>query len=736
MHLQPPDEEELLWNELDHHGSNHASAASHRDAHGHGQPYSTAPPPSPSVSLPPLRAHVHLPAISTLFQDVVQSSRGTIAKLRGQSNGSARVVRRRPRAAPDEHGVVANIDAFLISLYNYFYHKGFWSILVVELVGLFTTLFSVVLSTFLLDCVDWSALVDCRKNGNVGCPKDLEHYITCRADTNDLTHLVVVFYFMIFVVYWISRLMQVGRTLMDAYEMASFYSERLHIDERQVQTIKWDEVVNRVLDLVGVNVPKNVNQLSSYRLQIDPASLATPHDFARRIMRRENYLIACMSHSIFQERKLLPSFLQFASTSEVMFSRNMEANLNICLLDHMFDANHNLSTKFVQDVKMLQKRFVIAGVLNLVLIPFLLLYRVFRFLFLSAQEWHMNRVHYFGTRRWSSYALWRFREYNELPHVLDARMERSYPLAEKYLALFPAGAVGIVAGGVAFCASSMMAVLVAVSLVEESILLETTFRDRQLLWYLTIFTGIFALARSFASSSSPFLTNGDCEEAMAQLAAETHHFPKDWRGRCHLYEVRDAFLNLFPYKAVLFAQECLSVVMAPYILCFSLPPRSREILLFLRSHTLALPNAGSVCRFAEFDFKQYGSDPKMESSFVNFKQNHPKWVGEDEGERLMQRIERFRVEEMEKSMQMSDTMFGASKMGGFQQHPLSLSHQLMQSQAIYTALGGQGPGALLGAPQDNEFYWLDKLHQQQNGRMDLEFEDPRRQSISSSIDGH
>lgn len=477
---------------------------------------------------------------------------------------------------------------------------------------------------------------------------------------------------------------------------------RLHIDERQLQSVKWDEVVNRVLDLVGANnVPKHLKQISSYKLQVDPALLATPHDFARRIMRRENYLIAFMNHSLFQNANLLPPLVQFASTSHVMFSRNMECNLNICLMDQMFDGENNLSRVFIHDTKILQKRFLIAGVINFVLTPFILLYRISHF-FMLAMEWHMNRQNYFGTRRWSSYALWKFREYNELPHVLEARMARSYPAAERYLSMFPAGVSAIIAGGVSFCASSLIAVFIGISLVDESLMLKTTLGGAPLLWHLTLATGIFAFARMFTTSTSPFLVNGDSEEAMMQLSAETHYFPKEWRGRCESYDVRDEFLSLFPFKGILLAQECLSVIMAPYILCVSLPRVAREILLFVRSHSLLLPKIGAVCRFAEFDFKEYGHDMKMERSFINFKQNHPQWVGAQEGEEFVQRLGQLKEEEMEKSMRLGDTMMYGSHMG------MSMSQQLLQSQAIHTALGGHFGGGMM-TPQDNEFYWLEKV---------------------------
>ncbi|RLN56912.1 hypothetical protein BBP00_00007758 [Phytophthora kernoviae] len=579
-HLHAEEEDELLWNELkDDHRAPPFGGPSRQDGVLGGHAIPQSPPGAP---LPSLRVNVHLPAISTLFREVLDTAKAALpgAQARGNGQGEAPSTGRVSHV-PDRYGNVANLDAFLITLYNYYYHKGFWSIMVVELVSLMTGLFSVLLSSFLLGCVQWGPLLDCHRHPEKGgCAQEMEQYISCRADNNGLLGLIGAFYFAMFSVYWLARAFQLIGTLRNTREMEVFYKERLHINERQVQTIAWDEVVTRVLDLVnGANMPANLRQLSSYKLQIDPALLSSPHDFARRIMRRDNYLIAFMNHALFQGKNLLPTSLQFLSTSQIMCSRNMEANLNICLLDQMFDTDLNLAPAVIHNVEMLKKRFVIAGVLNFVLAPFILLYRLSRFFFLAAQEWQTNHVYYFGTRRWSSYATWRFREYNELPHVLDARM------------------------------------------------------------------------------------------------------------------------------------ECVSVLLAPYILCVSLPRLSREILLFLRSHSLVHPSTGAVCRFAEFDFKEYGNDAKMESSFINFKQNHPKWVGASEGEALMQRLGKLKEEEMEKSMRMGDTMMYSSH--------ISMSQQLMQSQAIQTAMGG---GRMSGyMPQDNEFYWLEKLHQQGRlSELDLE----------------
>jgi autophagy-related protein 9 len=294
----------------------------------------------------------------------------------------------------------------------------------------------------------------------------------------------------------------------------------------------------------------------------------TPLDIARRILRKENYLIAMLESPIFHVALPLPSFLTLSS--HVVLSRNMEWNLHWCLLDHLFDENHDhVNDKsndippqhkhrlnpILRDVAALQKRFVTIGMVNVVLTPFLLVFRSIQFFLLSTQEWYVAKTSSLSTRRWSPTALWMFREYNEWPHVFDARMARATPAAEAYLHLFPSGIVSIVATGISFCAGSIMAVLILVSLIEEQILMDIEVVDRPLLWYLTIATGLFVIARTFhphqnysppsSSTTTSKVRSGAhfggfmqgrggvdsaCEDAMARLAADTHHFPPAWRG--------------------------------------------------------------------------------------------------------------------------------------------------------------------------------------------------------------
>lgn len=100
------------------------------------------------------------------------------------------------------------------------------------------------------------------------------------------------------------------------------------------------------------------------------------------------------------------------------------------------------------------------GVLNALFAPFivlyLLMYSFFRYfevrqgryiakgsLLTKLQEYHKNPSS-IGGRQYTPYAEWKFREFNELPHLFKRRLNESYPVANEYIDQFPKEKVALV----------------------------------------------------------------------------------------------------------------------------------------------------------------------------------------------------------------------------------------------------------------------------------------------------
>ena len=368
-------------------------------------------------------------------------------------------------------------------------------------------------------------------------------------------------------------------------------------------------------------------------------------------------------------------------------------SLHSCLLDHIFSRRFVVRRAFLDDNVALSRRFVWAGLIQVALVPFVAAFMTMHFFLLHAQEWHDKR-RYLGPREWSPVAQWSFREFNELPHVFEARLAASREPADIYLKLFPQPVIAALAHCIAFVSGAIVAVLLALAAAldgGDSILLYIRLGERNLLWYAGAGSAVFAMARAFApieatdsgtavfAPPTPQSSQADCskgsyttssgshpldesvgpvhaaELVMRRIAEHTHHFPEEWRGKAHTRDVSEAFSRAFRYKVWLFLDEVMSILFAPLILCFSLSSSTPNILQFVQENTVNIDGLGSVLGHSLFDFDVYGNAKygspteglkptehgKMEKSFLNFTMNHPEWVeGDRRATQLLHKIQR------------------------------------------------------------------------------------------------
>jgi autophagy-related protein 9 len=246
-----------------------------------------------------------------------------------------------------------------------------------------------------------------------------------------------------------------------------------------VQTISWPEVVRRI-GLIREHNP--ITSLSSQTNSANPTSNTTTakldaHDIANRIMRQENYLIALFDRKLLDLRTPLPRFLErFFPPKEQRqtLTRALEWNLRACLLGHLFDHRGTVRGVFLKEKNKqglaaeLRRRMVFFGLVNAIFAPFIVVYLLMHSFFryfevchlpvigfsdfdVLVKEYHKNPSS-IGSRQYTPFAKWTFREYNELPHIFARRLDNSYPAAIEYIDQFPKEKVTIIARCVeAFC---------------------------------------------------------------------------------------------------------------------------------------------------------------------------------------------------------------------------------------------------------------------------------------------
>ena len=106
----------------------------------------------------------------------------------------------------------------------------------------------------------------------------------------------------------------------------------------------------------------------------------------------------------------------------IFYSKSIEWSIYFCVLNYMFNHSRKIRPAFYGDPSSLQRRFILCGVAHLFFMPFLLFFVTLHFFMVNVYDWQSTKE-YLGPREWSMVAQWRFREFNELPHSFERRIE-------------------------------------------------------------------------------------------------------------------------------------------------------------------------------------------------------------------------------------------------------------------------------------------------------------------------
>jgi autophagy-related protein 9 len=504
---------------------------------------------------------------------------------------------------------VQNLDTFLGEVYTYFCEKGMYSMILSRILNLITFAFVIGFMTFLSSCIDWSSLQNSKKMSDIyvnQCARKMPAYK----------------YFLLWfcALFWFSQLAKLIADIPRMQQLHDFYHHLLDIPDIDIQTISWQDVVKRLMALRDANPTTNTKLSDRHRKFLDTQSKQRmdAHDIANRLMRRENYMIALINKDTLNLTLPLP-YLK----SRPILSRTLEWNLGLCILDYIFDQEtQQVRSIFLKDLHRkelsngLRRRLFSIGVLNMFVGPFMVLYVLALYFFRNFSEYQKDPST-IGSRQYTPYAKWKFREFNELSHLFARRVNMSYPFASRYIDQFPKDKMAQLAQFVAFVSGALAAVLALVSLIDPDLFLgfEIT-QDKTVLFYLGIFSAVWAFARGMIPEENQVF---DPEFTMTEVIHFTHYEPNSWKNRLHSDEVRKDFIQLYQVKPLIFLQELLSIITTPFILCFSLPGCSERIIDFVREFTIHVDGLGHICSYAMFDFERDQKRTKQAQQKTNDK---------------------------------------------------------------------------------------------------------------------
>jgi autophagy-related protein 9 len=268
---------------------------------------------------------------------------------------------------------VDNLDSHLDWVYRYYEQHGIWSHVLNKAFRYLTATFVFWLFTFMLSCIDYSKLRGSTKFEQIRVPQCYEKL-----------PWYWNFFIWVFVLVLVFRFVQEIQNIPRWLEMHDFYKYLLDIPDKDIQTVSWQYVVSKLMELRDAN-PTTAQTISAANrrwMSTQSKQRMDAHDIANRLMRRDNYWIAMINKDIMDFGIDIP----FLGKMD-LYPYSLQWLISLCLMDCVFDDHYQVKENFrttrnrKENIDLLQRRFRAAGVVSIPFVgPLAIISAIIRFL--------------------------------------------------------------------------------------------------------------------------------------------------------------------------------------------------------------------------------------------------------------------------------------------------------------------------------------------------------------------
>lgn len=465
--------------------------------------------------------------------------------------------------------IIGRLDAFFIAIYTYYAEHGFKPSLTKLLVGRLKAALVCLGFGLLTQGINW-------RTGELIRP-------------HEINLLTVIF--MLMCVYWLILLKSSWHQYRTLSKLRRLYREGLGLSDDILPYTEWPII------LQGLHQLRNDGHLPCL---VKPL---TTLDITNHILRQENFILAAIQAKIIPSTYLTPVSLYA---------------YELGLISPLYTAEAKFNRDFLGHPGRLKWRLRCLSLGSFILAPCLLIITCVKFFLTYAQDIYQRRAGLVG-RQLTLAARWQIREYNELDHTLNARLEPVEESLRTFADMHGSYTVSWWAQfGVALF-GSITALLLLLTVLNPPVF-------GSLVWALAAASSASLLCREFIITGLPAKT---AEFYLNHIVTHTHTLTGVWS------EYRPYFLSqksvpaalilklqrevrmMYTYKILILWDELVTLIVLPCLL-WSLSNKAEDIMGHL-TRLAETTSGGDFCRPAQF---QVVTEPKVAASQMAFNQMH------------------------------------------------------------------------------------------------------------------
>ena len=482
---------------------------------------------------------------------------------------------------------VDNFDDFLQNLYYYYKNKGYRNIITKNVTDILSLLFTMFISSVVF-FFNWDSLHKC----------DLESF-SCKNinifsfQTNIFSKVLFTIYISLFIVYTIWFIFGCTYTIKKTNFIKKFYNNYLQINDEELLFINWNFILEKIDKL-----QENYNFIEGKRIY-------TRHDklmIIQRIMRRDNVIIGLIENNILTDNK--SKFLH-----NIIYSKILEWNLRLAFINNLNSVN---KTELLNEIN-LKNKFILLGIFNVIIMPFSIMYNFIYFILDNVVHFHTEPKD-FMNRTWTNYGFNYLRYYNELPHICNQRLYLALKDAVSFTSQFKNIEYDTVNRFFIFIIGSVTSFMILLGIYNEALLTITIF-DRNLWWYIAIFTALIGIFKN--NLGNPYF-NQNPNIYLDKLKDNLGYKIDDMIEKMDLYSINNRINIYLKYKLICLLYELISVIITPYILLFIIPNKVSNLCDYLKNNLEKDKDLGYILKDSKFNNDTISISKKFKQSAINF----------------------------------------------------------------------------------------------------------------------
>ena len=318
-------------------------------------------------------------------------------------------------SSPNKSLLVSDLDSFYQNIYEYYHQKGYRNILTNIILENVSFFFSVNFIFINSAVIDWLSLIkSCRDKKKCELDSDFINIPSLNAFYDNK---IMYCLYILFIVYCVVFFLKSFQFYLKMKATREIYSNKLKLRKKDLENITFTEIMNKLISL-----QKNENYCR-VKDEIDH------YDIISRINRKENYLNGLISNKILRFTVNIP----FIGLKDY-YSNYIASNLMNCIMNYAFIDEHVKINKKFLNTRQLQFRILYYMCLESIFILPNFVLKLLFWVFTNADDIKSNRN--INQKIWSPYIKLKFKNYNELKHHFENRMNQSYYCAEKFLSCF------------------------------------------------------------------------------------------------------------------------------------------------------------------------------------------------------------------------------------------------------------------------------------------------------------